>query len=108
MKNVIGIILELFILNQWPPTAEQLEDENRDPTQPLQQFVQRLLVGVDSYHVIGDKKDRLVRSFADDLMFAISNGSYLTLKHCSLGLGLHRMTGQKQPIVLLSKLGHCT
>ena len=27
--------------------------------------------------------------------------------HCSLGLGLHCMTGQKQPILLLSKFGHC-
>ena len=32
---------------------------------------------------------------------------YFTLKHCSLALGLHGMTGQKELILLLSNLGHC-
>lgn len=40
-------------------------------------------------------------------MHNISGGSHLTLKHCSLGLGLRGMTAQKQLILLLSKLGHC-
>ena len=39
-------------------------------------------------------------------MYQISNGQYLTLKHCSLGLGIHSATGTKDPIVVLSRLGH--
>ena len=45
---------------------------------------------------------RIVRSIADDLVYNISNRSIVTLKHCLLALGLHGMTGQKQPILLLS------
>ena len=56
---------------------------------------------------VSEKKMTIVRSIADDLVYNISNRSILTLKHCSLALGLHGMTGQKQPILLLSKLGHC-
>ena len=56
---------------------------------------------------MSEKKMTIVRSIADDLVYNISNRSILTLKHCSLALGLHGMTGQKQPILLLSQLGHC-
>ena len=31
----------------------------------------------------------------------------MTLKHASLGLGLHSLTGQKLPLTILSRLGHC-
>ena len=39
-------------------------------------------------------------------MFALSKGKFLTSKHCAIGLGLHSLTGLKQPVVYLSKLGH--
>ena len=45
-------------------------------------------------------------SLADDIMYQISNGQNITLKHCSLGLGIHSATGTKDPIVVLSRLGH--
>ena len=38
-------------------------------------------------------------------MFGISRGTFLTLKHTSLGLGFHNMIGQKLPIIILSQLG---
>ena len=33
-------------------------------------------------------------------------GKYTTLKHTSLGLGLHSMTGMKNPMNILDRLGH--
>lgn len=30
----------------------------------------------------------------------------MTLKHATMGLGLHSLTGQKLPLVVLSRLGH--
>ena len=39
-------------------------------------------------------------------MYNISNGKFLTLKHCSLGLLIHSKTGTKDLIVALSRLGH--
>ena len=39
-------------------------------------------------------------------MYAVSKGEFLTLKHASVGLGLHSLTGQKLPLQVLSRLGH--
>ena len=39
-------------------------------------------------------------------MFTISNGKNVTLKHTSLGLGLHSMTGMKNPVNILHLLSH--
>ena len=39
-------------------------------------------------------------------MYCISNGNFLTSKHCAIRLGLHNLTELKQPIVYLSRLGH--
>ena len=36
----------------------------------------------------------------------ISNRQFLTLKHYLLGLGIHSKTETKDPIVVLSRLGH--
>ena len=36
----------------------------------------------------------------------VMNGKFLNNKHCAVGLGLHSLTGLKQPVVYLSKLGH--
>ena len=71
----------------------------------LLKFLCDLIIGKPSQCGVSEKKMRIVRSIADDLVYNISNRSILTLKHCSLALGLHGMTGQKQPILLLSQLG---
>ena len=81
----------------WPPTVEQLENEKRSPPQLLLQFLHRILHGDNNHHIIGEKKNNVGRSIADDLLYGVSRGSYLTLKHCSIGLGLHSLTGLKQP-----------
>ena len=49
---------------------------------------------------------RFIDSFSSDIMLAISNGKYTSLKHTSLRLGLHSMTGMKNPINILHRLGH--
>ena len=88
----------------WPPTVKELE--NREPTKELQDFLRNLLIGGESHHCIGERKIRVVKSLADDIMYSISNGQFLTLKHCSLGLGIHSKSGTTDPIVVLSRLGH--
>ena len=47
------------------------------------------------------KKEQIIRSFSEDVMYFVSNGNFLTRKHCATGLGLHNLTGMKQPIVYL-------
>ena len=39
-------------------------------------------------------------------MYSVSNENFLTSKHCAVELGLHTLTGLKQPIVYTSRLGH--
>ena len=89
----------------WPPKIEELQDDKRQSPKPLIDFLQNLLVGDNSSIVHG--KSLIIRSIADDVMYNISGGSFLTLKHCSLASGLHSMTRQKQPISFLERLGHC-
>ena len=91
----------------WPPTVEELQDVKRNPPNDLLHFIKMLLLGDNHQHVVSGQKWNIIRSIADDLMYSISSRKYFTLKHCSLALGLHGMTGQKEPILLLSKLGHC-
>ena len=71
----------------------------------LLQFLRDVISPSDSHHITAECTERLAESFAQDLVFAINKGKFLTLKHTSVGLGLHNMTGQKIPIVILSHLG---
>ena len=102
-SSVINSYSEVEKLS-WPPTVEQLKEERRNPPMILSNFLCDLIIGKPSRYEVNEKK---MRSIADDLVYNISNRSIVTLKHCSLALGLHGMTGQKQPILLLSQLGHC-
>ena len=89
----------------WPPSVDELESKSREPPAELTAFLSKLLIDV-SHHSIGSTKSRVVRSIADDIIYNVSNGGFLTAKQCAPGLGIHSMTGQKRPIVILSKLGH--
>ena len=84
----------------WPPTVANLKQEDRKPPSLLTLFYKLLL---------GNSCDNatLVNSFSDDTVYAISNGTFLTLKHCSIGLGLHGTTGHNQSVDKLARLGHC-
>ena len=68
----------------------------------LQNFYETLLLSKNK----SETYTRFVDSFSSDIMLAISNGKYTSLKHTSLRLGLHSMTGMKNPINILHRLGH--
>ena len=70
-------------------------------------FFKELLSFKGSHHVTAERVHRLTDSFCQDVIHAVSKGKFLTPKHASLGLGLHSMTGQKLPITILARLGHC-
>ena len=90
----------------WPPTVECLRKRLVSMPEMLIEFL-RLLLSPDTHHLTSETINRHVSSFAQDLVHSISKGSFLTLKHTCLGLGLHSMTGLKIPIVILSRLGNC-
>ena len=49
---------------------------------------------------------KINESFCIGAMLALTNDKFLTSKHFPVGLGLDTLTGLKQPVVYLSKLGH--
>ena len=91
----------------WPPTVESLEKRLASTPTLLIEFFRTLLAPEHSHHVVAESTKRLAESLSQDLIFAITKGTFLTFKHTALGLGLHNMVGQKIPIVILSHLGQC-
>ena len=78
IRNSVKEKIEKAQKLSWPPTVEELA--KREPTKELLDFLRHLLVGGDSHHGIGERKLRVVKFLADDIMYQISNGQYLTLK----------------------------
>ena len=89
----------------WPPTIQSLRKEDRNAPDMLKLFYENLLSPA-SHHGTSLTGEHLIDSFSQDIMYAVSKGEFLTLKHASVGLGLHSPTGQKLPIQVLSWLGH--
>ena len=90
-----------------PPTVESLKKRLASTPALLLKFFTNILTPEHTYHLISESTTRLVESFAQNLMFGISRGTFLTLKHTSLGLGFHNMIGQKLPIIILSHVDQC-
>ena len=89
-----------------PPTIESLRKDDRNAPDILKLFYENLLSPASVHHGTSLTAGRLIDSFSQDIMYAVSKGEFLTLKHASVGLGLHSLTGQKLPLQVLSWLGH--
>ena len=90
----------------WPPTIENLRKDDHNAPDILKLFYENLLSPVSVHHGTSLTAERLIDSFSQDIIYAVSKGEFLTLKHASVGLGLHSLTGQKLPLQFLSWLGH--
>ena len=105
--NVLRQIIDDYISQAddlpWPPTVESLKTRLASTPKLLLHFFKVLLT--ESHHTISESISLLAESFVQDLLFAITKGKFLTLKHTCIGLGLHNMTGKKLPIVILSHFG---
>ena len=53
-----------------------------------------------------EKATRLVDSYAADLIHDITNGRFITAKHFALSMALHGLTGSREIIDILNKLGN--
>ena len=84
----------------WPPDVDSLK--NRKPTEILETFYRNLL----GFNKETEKSVRIANSLNSDVLYNISNGKFLTLKHTTLGLGLHSLTDIKAPVTQLHRLGH--
>ena len=82
-SSVINSYSEVEKLS-WPPTVEELKEERKNLPMILSKFLCDLIIGKPSRCEVSEKKMRIVRSIADDLVYNISNRSSLTLKHVRL------------------------
>ena len=86
----------------WPPKAKGLLEATRQPPELVNAFLRCLFH--DSHHTESDKVQDYVWSYSQDMVHGVARGRFLTAKHTLLGNALHSMTGQKNPIQMLSKL----
>ena len=49
---------------------------------------------------------RLVDSYSQDLVHGVTKGKTIMEKHFLIGLGVHNLTGQRNVVEILNKLGH--
>ena len=90
----------------WPINLDELDSENRNPPEWVTSFLTQLLRNKD--HPNSEALTRLIKSYTSDLIHGVTRGKVITTKHFLLGLGLHSITGQRLPIQILHRLGHCT
>ena len=88
----------------WPPCLGELNLQERRLPDCLTAFITHLLTGSDQQN--SESVDRLIKSYASDLIYGVTRGNVITAKHFLLGLGLHNMTGQKKPVEINHRLGH--
>ena len=88
-----------------PSTIESLRKDDRNAPDILKLFYENLLSPANVHHGTSLTAERLIDSFSQDIMYAVSKREFLTLKHGSVGLVLHNLTGQKFPLHVLSRLG---
>ena len=91
----------------WPPDIDELQKE-RSPPSSLMDFFKFLL------RSRGEKRnrnteycERLAKSYASDVIGAVTRGKTITAKQFLLALGLHNITGQRNVVEIVSRLGHC-
>ena len=87
----------------WPPTFDELSDVRLKSPECVTTFLQFLLQKNSTDY---PNTNRLVNSFAQDLVRGVTNGKIILAKHFLIALGLHNMTGQKQVVDILHRLGH--
>ena len=107
LRDIVLKFVEKSVPLPWPPTMETLMSEERISPALLKLFFDELLSPSSNHHATGEIVCRLRDSFSQDVIHALSKGTFITSKHAAVGLGFHSLTGQKLPLVILSRLGHC-
>ena len=74
--------------------------------EPLAKFYQVLLIGDPNCDTQTERVSRLSNSFAQDLVYAVTNGKEKTAKHVLLPNAVKSLTGNVELIHTLNRLGH--
>ena len=82
----------------WPPPSGKIIKDITHPPTLLQNFIECLITG--------KTKGRLIDSLCHDIMYAVTNGQWVTSKHLLLAISLWYLTGKAEIITLLNRFGH--
>ena len=92
----------------WPPNINELPADERTMPPSLITFLRHMLKTTDKHNIIRSSNAlRLIDSYASDLIYGVTRGKVVTAKHFLLALGLHNITGMKNPIEICNRLRHC-
>ena len=86
------------------PTYDNLLEKIQIPVS-LELFLIQLLK--NSKNNVSSKTEAATESLAADIIFSVTRGKLLTLKHFDLAMGLHSITGSRKVIDILNKLRNC-
>ena len=78
-----------------------------DVPELLLQFFTALICGPDPRQRESERKQRRIKSIAEDVIFASTSGKKIPGKHFQIGLALKSLTGSRKIIEIMNRLGHC-
>ena len=105
VQDTLGKFMEIPEV-PWPPNTEELSKESWKPPASIYTFLKALFKHKE-YNYITTVQNRWIDSFAHDLVYGITNGQTMQLKHFLLATGLHDLTGSRKVVDLVHRLGHC-
>ena len=95
----------------WPPKASELSKDAIRIPEDVKLFLVTLLSGSSSYKPndpCQEKDQRLVNSFGQDWIFAVTNGRQKAPKHILLPYAVKTLTNNEDIIRFLNRCGHGT
>ena len=93
----------------WPPKASELNEDAIRIPEDVKLFLVTLLTGSSSYKPndpCQEKDQRLVNSFGQDWIFAVTNGRQKPLKHILLPYAVKTLTNNVDVMRFLNRCGH--
>ena len=90
----------------WPPPVDR-ETEDAMIPESVKIFLYYLLTGTGDHSQACERVKRLVHSFAQDLVYAVTRARVKPPKHIFLPFAVKSLTGNVELIQILNRLGHC-
>ena len=95
----------------WPPKPEDISQESIDVPDELFNLIAYMMTGTPNPVQVGrlpvtQDQERKILAVAQDLIFVTSRGRLQTVKSLGLAIAIRNITGNREVIYLLNRLGH--
>lgn len=87
-------------------TKHLIDEECPQMPKNLIDFYRTLLCGNRARSKESNVCNRLVQSFSEDVIYAITNGRIKTAKHITLGIAIKSLTNSRKLLDILNRFGH--